>query len=794
MKSLSRWCSALAAIAGLTFLAIPLAAQERQVDDFEIEDYDYWADLCNELERAEKYPEAIDACETAIEIRPGRKRRTIPVWVSRGNALRHLGNSEEAIASYNHVLDINPDYSLVWMYQCEILLNEGRQELALAACERALEADGNWGDRSPAVAWRIRALVYRDRARLRTRETQALREQLLIAVAGREPTILDDNATDPQNALVAYDAEAAIADLNDILRDLDDASLSYERALALEPNYSLAWAQHCESLTEIGRVQKLKALISGQRVENELGDLFDALYESALVSCDTAIARNRNWEDLTPAIAWAHKAKVLVAWADRQPDFSRYARYLEAAVNAYEQALAIDSEFAQAWVDQGILLQILDRPEKALTSYNEALELLPESSRTLAYRCEVLNQLGDSEAALESCNLALDGDRDWTIENTAQAWNQRSAALVGLGEYEAALESVERAIALYDPNLLTQVYTSPDAKLSLDTEIDFPTVDPELIPILEEPLEQCSEIGTLPARARQDFNRNLDRYRRALNNKAVSLWHLGRYQDARLYAQLALSPQSIRLIDVSLVQTDRDARQAIACNYPEAWFNYGRIVSQLGDFSSAIQAYAQALETYSLYLAPELSNTSAISGRSGVISACNFFLGKGNSLDTLTQAQARHNRMCFSIYLNQGAALLQETCQDFVSCQKAKESLEKAVELQPNSFVALYNYGLALTANREYAEAIVIFDRAEQLLDPEDSTTGDRLMFARSNTLYRWANFLTNESTEDIAGLNEALSLVEDALQLNPQYSEALQLRDRLLRAISELSNVTETL
>ncbi|MGC9505892.1 tetratricopeptide repeat protein [Baaleninema sp.] len=770
MTAFHQWFGAIALAVGLSVTAIPIAAQDRRVDEFEIEDYDYWADLCDELERSEKYPEALDACERAIEMQPGRKRRTIPVWVSRGNVLRDLENYEEALASYNHVLDLEPDYSLVWMYQCEVLVGMGRQELALAACERALEADGNWGDRSPAEAWRVRAVALRDRARRIARDTRDLRDRLLVSVAGIDPKDL----TSP-----LY--ETAIADLEAVLWDLDEAAVSYERALTLEGDYALAWAQHCEVLTEIGRFQQLKGILTQEMAE---GILFDRLYEDALASCEAALAIDRNWGEFNRAIAWRHRGGVLEAWAARQPNFRLGARYWEAAVNSYERALAIDPQSPEVWTRQAIVLQVLDRPEKALTSYNQALELAPDASQTLAYRCEVLNLLGEYQTALESCEGALNGDLEWEIENVAQAWNQRSAALIGLEDYEGALESVERAIALYDYPLSTRVYAPPKDGSPAEASVAFPTIDPRFLNPPEDPLRRCH--GNLTPIVQRDFTRRLDRYRRALNNKAVSLWYLGRYGDARLYAQLALSPQSVRLVGVRL--NDKDAAD-IACNYPQAWFNYGRILSAQGQYSAAINAYEMALNTYSLYLPPEAFRPLE-EGRDGVRNACEFLLG---NLGAATAVQTRHRRICANLFLNQSAAYWhsQGCAAAAGSCQAAVDAIRDAVSLSPDSVEVWFNYGLALMANGDFPEALQAFDRAQQqvseAVSQDNSTIQARLVSGRARTLYEWATVVASE-TPDSATVTEALVLVEEALQLKPDYNAARQLRDRLLQSLGTTS------
>ena len=123
------------------------------------------------------------------------------------------------------------------------------------------------------------------------------------------------------------------------------------------------------------------------------------------------------------------------------------------AATFYEQAIANDTSNIDLWIQQGLALEQLgitevSAYERALTSYDRAVELNPENSMVFARRCDVLNQLENYEAALESCKQAFQGDNRWGDRGLVHAWNQQSIALTGLGRYEEALASADRAIAI----------------------------------------------------------------------------------------------------------------------------------------------------------------------------------------------------------------------------------------------------------------------------------------------------------------------------------------------------------
>jgi len=91
----------------------------------------------NELKR---YEEAIASYDRALAINPDDHG----VWNIRGIALFNLGQFEEAIASYDRALAINPDDHGVWNIRGIALFNLGQFEEAIASYDRAIELGFNY--------------------------------------------------------------------------------------------------------------------------------------------------------------------------------------------------------------------------------------------------------------------------------------------------------------------------------------------------------------------------------------------------------------------------------------------------------------------------------------------------------------------------------------------------------------------------------------------------------------------------------------------------------------------------
>ena len=793
-------------------LSTPIEAQ------FNYDDYEYWQDLCQVFVDAEKYEEALEACDRAIEIDDDVQNKTLSVWIARGLALYGLEQYEQAQATFTLLLEEESKNSLIWLYQCQVLLARGQTDLAYSACSIALENDRDWGNGNPATAWRLRASVDRDRAR---DEYQALRLSWDAILLSRpvDPT-QSERLPERRRGL-----EWALKTTSQVRRRLQRAFEAYDRALFLEPNDSITLARQCEVMVSWGQIERIENWFHMMGTSQEPIDWIPIAdrYRAAIGYCDDALAGNGNWGESNIAVSWSNRAEALKALGDLHSDridfdssvdFRDIARHYEAAIASYEQALAIERQSSEYWTRQGILLQQLHRYEKALTSYERALEITPEYSLALVNQCEVFNFAKEYAAALESCEAALRGDGNWGMESIAKAWNQRSAASIGLGNYEEALESAERALSLYDRPVATRV----------DLQDDRPTLQPEDRPDLSflyldysepetlkpvDPLPVCAEFrpdrGDLSADRYFDYF--LDNYRQALNNKATSLWYLKRYQEAETFSRRSLSPYSVRVpglfyFNSDLLEPQHAAKtKAVACAYSQAWFNHGRILSSLSDPDSAVSAYERALDTYTIYIMSEpfdLVRDVPASERISVIDdACQYIQ---DPADPRRDIHPRHRIDCANMYLNLSSALWYRD--DF---NRASTEVELAAQFNPASFEVWYNYALILTslagdltdagdykgARAQYLAAVKQIERARGWLSEADERVAftarlqQRIEAGRIATLLGEAQQLSNSPEANREQYYAALKLVEEVLRSRPDLESALVLRAYIVRQLN---------
>ncbi|MDD1676595.1 MAG: tetratricopeptide repeat protein, partial [Methanomicrobiales archaeon] len=112
---------------------------------------------------------------------------------------------------------------------------------------------------------------------------------------------------------------------------------------------------------------------------------------------------------------------------------------------AYDQAIAQNPDYFNAWVGKGYALTRLGKYTEAIASYQEAARIQPGSTfawRSLGY---VYTQDGKSEEALAAFDTAIRIDA-----NDTAAWVSRGLALSQMGRLNESIASYDHAIAI-DP-------------------------------------------------------------------------------------------------------------------------------------------------------------------------------------------------------------------------------------------------------------------------------------------------------------------------------------------------------
>lgn len=187
------------------------------------------------------------------------------------------------------------------------------------------------------------------------------------------------------------------------LGQLEAAITSYDRAIALVPNYAAAYYSR-------GNAQK------------SLHQL-----DAAIASYDKALA-------LQPTDVLAHINRGMTLEVLKQWD---------AAIASYDKALALAPNLPDAHYNRGNALKGLGQRDAAIVSYKAAIALKSNYAEAYTNLAVAHQELNHWDAALASCDTAIALQPSY-----AAAHVNRGLALHALHQWDAALSSYETAITL----------------------------------------------------------------------------------------------------------------------------------------------------------------------------------------------------------------------------------------------------------------------------------------------------------------------------------------------------------
>ena len=141
------------------------------------------------------------------------------------------------------------------------------------------------------------------------------------------------------------------------LKRYDEASASYDKAIALKPDLAEAWLGRGNVFIDLSR------------------------YDEAFAAYDKALT-------LKPDLA--------EAWLGRGHVFTGLKRYDEAFAS-YDKALALKPDLAEAWLGRGNVFKDLRRYDEALVAYDKAFALKPDLAEVQCNEALIRLILGDTE-------------------------------------------------------------------------------------------------------------------------------------------------------------------------------------------------------------------------------------------------------------------------------------------------------------------------------------------------------------------------------------------------------------
>jgi tetratricopeptide (TPR) repeat protein/tRNA A-37 threonylcarbamoyl transferase component Bud32 len=117
------------------------------------------------------------------------------------------------------------------------------------------------------------------------------------------------------------------------------------------------------------------------------------------------------------------------------------ARRWRQALQAFEEAIELQPDFARAYHDRGMVRRVFRKFDLAVEDFDRALELDPTHAPSFHQRGLTRRDLGDWSGTLDDCTEALRLDED-----LVDAYTLRAAARTSLGDYQGAIADRTAAI------------------------------------------------------------------------------------------------------------------------------------------------------------------------------------------------------------------------------------------------------------------------------------------------------------------------------------------------------------
>ncbi len=392
---------------------------------------------------------------------------------------------------------------------------------------------------------------------------------------------------------------------------------------------------------------------------------------------------------------------------------------LQEALQAYDSAISLQTDYAWAWARKGRTLRLLGRYEEALECYNQALEIQPRYAFAWTGKGLVLDRIGRLEQALACHETAA----EISPKDVWHWWNQADV-LHMMGQYAEAIKRLQTALEI-DP-------LHPNSWAKMGQIYRYLGQHDESIKAYEEALRLAPEYGW------------------AHNGLGLTLKFIGRLEDALVSFKRATYYQpdvvwhwytmAETLIELRRYQEAvYPARQATITdpNHALSWSKLGQALRYVRRYEEAIDAYDHALD-----LQPQHSWT---------------INGKGMALESLKrydealkcyQEAAKHAdaETWPTLLYNQGNVL--------VLLKKYRDALpllERATQLNPDHARSWARLGSALRNLNRLEDALKAYQKATQI-DPH----------------YAWAWNEQGLTYEAMGQHQEALKAYEHASRIVP--------------------------
>jgi tetratricopeptide (TPR) repeat protein len=416
----------------------------------------------------------------------------------------------------------------------------------------------------------------------------------------------------------------------------------------------------------------------------------------------------------------------------------------EKAISAYDEVLKIDPENVSAWRHKALELQVLGKENESIQAYEMALSLMdeslkgnPDDAKTWHLKSLTLEDLGRPQESLKSQEKALQIYNRSLEQNpkNISSWRGKAEILYRMGKTDESLQALDNALEINPEDL--DILSRKGEFLEFDGRYN------ESLEVFDRLLELMpaddvrGRVEVLMAKVQTlDFADRRSEAAKALDNvtkldpKNVATWRM----KAGYLEELGRYNESLAAYEQAL-QVD-----------PDDVLTWSYKASQLAEqkrYNESLLAYDRAIE-----LLP--------SGDSKELAAA--WVGKGDALNKTGQND--------------------EARKAFV---KAVEASDRALAKDPGDISLMLLKAEAQFKLNEYDEAVKSYDSVIEMSSSPDSFYAASAWIGKGDVMHA-------------QGKNaEAMQAYDNAIDLNPMYSNAWQGKGEAQRALGLVQDAYES-
>lgn len=387
------------------------------------------------------YQRALDVAEELVAIRGD--------WSDlhkQGSLLLNLDRHDEALASADKLINLDPNNIGGWRLRALTLGKSGRYDEALAALAKLIELDP-----LNVRGWQLRSLALESLGRYD--ETLAALDRLIeldpVNVLGwlrRGRTL--DRLNREEEALAALDKVVELDSKNieawgrrgwiqGALGRYEEALASADKIIGLDTKNPRGW--HIRGLALQSLKRHEDALLAIDKLieldpKNIAGWWLRALSLGELRRFEEMFGAAEKMIEIDP--------KNMVGWGLRTGKLAISGRH-EEALSTVDTMIDLNAKIPAAWLLRGLLLDNLGRYEEALVAANKMIEIDPKNIDACRLRGTTLESLGRYEEALVELSR-----QEQLAAKDVRTCLMRSQTLISLGRYEEALTAFGEAVDL----------------------------------------------------------------------------------------------------------------------------------------------------------------------------------------------------------------------------------------------------------------------------------------------------------------------------------------------------------